>query len=752
MIRIYLLVLLCFYFSCENFAQTAYIKGKVTDSDTHETLIGVNIVLLNGNGAVTDVNGNYLVEAKEGKVTITFSYIGYRPETRNLTVNAGETKVLNINLETRSVEIDGIVVSAGKFEQKLGDVVVSMEVIRPKMIENNNFTNMEAVINQVPGVTVTDGQTSIRGGSGYSYGTGSRVMVLIDDLPILSSDAGDAKWDYFPLENIEQIEIIKGASSSLYGSSALNGVINIRTAFPREEPHSKIELFTGAYMNPKRSTLKWWGNTLRQFNGTTFSHSRKINNLDIVTGINILNDDGYRTQNFEKHTRFNLSLRYRDPGIKGLFYGFNTNGMYIDKSDFFLWVSADSAYKQNNAGVNTTTGYRFNFDPYVIYQTSENSRHSLRSRFFRVTNNISGENKDNRSDSYFAEYQYQHRFPLDLVWIAGTAGTFSNTFAALYGDHQSSNGAFFTQLDKKFLGKISLSFGLRWELYRLDHETEDSRPLFRAGINYQVAPYSFIRMSYGKGYRFPSIAEKYTATSLSSLNIFPNPDLKSETGWSSEIGIKQGIKISNWSGYADVAAFWTEYHDMMEFTFNLYGNDTLPFEDRIGFKSINVGNAQITGIDATITGQGEIWDIPATVLMGYTYTNPIDLNVDKNDTNNSSSSRILKYRFYHSAKADIELNYKKISFGISMIYNSKMINIDNVFEDGILGTQILPGLKEYRQTNGGYTVFDLRAGFQVTEMSKLAVIIKNLANREYMGRPGDVHPPRNIAFQYTLRI
>jgi len=70
-----------------------------------------------------------------------------------------------------------------------------------------------------------------QGGSGYSYGAGSRVLVLVDDLPLLSPDAGDVKWDYLPVENISQVEIIKGASSVLYGSSALNGIINVRTAY-----------------------------------------------------------------------------------------------------------------------------------------------------------------------------------------------------------------------------------------------------------------------------------------------------------------------------------------------------------------------------------------------------------------------------------------------------------------------------------------------------------------------------------------
>ena len=59
-------------------------------------------------------------------------------------------------------------------------------------------------------------------------------MVLVDDMPLISGDAGQVQWKLIATENINQVEVIKGASSALYGSSALNGVINIRTAFPSQ--------------------------------------------------------------------------------------------------------------------------------------------------------------------------------------------------------------------------------------------------------------------------------------------------------------------------------------------------------------------------------------------------------------------------------------------------------------------------------------------------------------------------------------
>ncbi len=121
-------------------------------------------------------------------------------------------------------------VSADRIEKRVAELSVSMNIVKPSVISQNHITEIQELINKTSGIEVLDGQASIRGGSGFSYGAGSRVLALIDGLPMLSADAGNIKWQYLPLENLAQIEIIKGASSVMYGSSALNGIINFRTA------------------------------------------------------------------------------------------------------------------------------------------------------------------------------------------------------------------------------------------------------------------------------------------------------------------------------------------------------------------------------------------------------------------------------------------------------------------------------------------------------------------------------------------
>ena len=654
-----------------------------------------------------------------------------------------------------------------------------MDVIKPEKLENNNTRQMDEVIKQIPGVDIMDGQPSIRGGSGYSYGAGSRVLILVDDLPMLSADVGDAKWNYIPVENVSQIEVIKGAASALYGSSALNGVINIRTAYPGDFPKTKITMYTGMYMNPERKELIWWGKTQPMFSGLSYLHTRKIGNLDFTVGGNFLINRGYRENNGEEHARTNINLRYRDKKIKGLSYGINGNIMEMDKTDFFLWQNADSgAWRQNPDGISETKGYRRNLDPYITYFDNKGNKHSLRTRYFGVSNEIVGDSlKNSFSDLYYAEYQYQKNMKNNYNGTFGISGSYAEINALLFGNHYSSNSSIYGQIDKK-IKKLTLSGGVRAEYYKIDQDQSITVlngdtinnspviPVFRMGANYNLFKYTFLRASFGQGYRFPSIAEKYTYTNLGALTIFPNPKIQPEKGWSAELGLKQGFKLADWNGFIDVAGFWTEYSNMMEYTFGFY--DTLTFDtltlgkdmitlDNIGFQSRNVGYAQITGVDISINGAGKILGIPTTLMLGYTYTNPIDLTVDMTDTLNSSKSNILKYRYYHSIKGDVEFKYLKFSTGFSFVYNSFIINIDEAFQQeliqGMPSSAILPGLKEYREKhNKGILVIDYRVSFSVTEFSKLSLMVKNITNKEYMGRPGDIQPPRNLALQYVLNF
>jgi iron complex outermembrane receptor protein len=752
-------------------AQQGIIKGHVSNGKNNETLPGVNIILDEKTGVTTDVNGVYEFKVNPGKVKLTYKFIGFSEVIKTFDVKPGKEILADIEMFEESMLIEGVVVSAGKFEQKISDVTVSMSVMKPKMIEDNNTNDMEEVLNKVPGLDIRDAQPSIRGGSGYSYGSGSRVLVLVDDLPMLSPDGGAAEWGFLPVENVSQVEVIKGASSALFGSSAMNGVINFRTAYPSTTPQTKFSLNTGIYMNPKREELIWWGEAQPMFGGFNFSHSRIIKKqLDLVVAGHGYNTTGYRQGEQGQQYRGNINLRYRPKKIEGLSFGVNSNFMMQQGTSFFLWKDADSgAWRQTSSSTKQNYGYRFNVDPYITYFGKKGSRHSLKTRFFQIVNDCKNDPaQNNSSEIYYGDYQYQKLIKNKLTWTAGLSAAYGKSYAKLFGNHSSANVSFYSQFDIKFWQRLSLSGGIRLEYYRVDTARAESdfafssktdtlkipvRPVFRAGLNYQVAKYTFLRASYGQGYRFPSIAEKYVSTDIGGLKIFPNPNLLPENGWSAEIGIKQGVRFLGWNGYIDIAGFWTEYYKMMEFTFGNYTpKDSTPDIKWFGFQSKNVGHARINGVDATFTGDGRIWNIPTAILIGYTFTNPIDLSGDT--TSRSTSSNVLKYRYYHSLKGGIEMSFGRFNVGVSVLYSSKIINIDKAFLGPLIPPfpdELLPGLKDYwEKYNKGSAVCDVRVGMDITESASIALIGKNIFNKEYSSRPGSIMPPRNIAIQCSL--
>ena len=135
--------------------------------------------------------------------------------------------------------------------------------------------------------------------------------------------------------------------------------------------------------------------------------------------------------------------------------------------------------------------------------------------------------------------------------------------------------------------------------------------------------------------------------------------------------------------------------------------------------------------------------------------NPISLNPDSTykQTFSDTSSNMLKYRFRHMAKLDIQASYKDFFLGVSARYNSHMVNIDKVFEESIGSEEILAGLKEYREKyNKGALVLDMRMGYTIQKRYKLNFIINNLLNAEYSSRPGDVQAPRNFIFQFQYNL
>lgn len=799
----FLFLLSAFFCSTAIYSQTAKIAGKITDNDK-EPIIGASVIYKKDItlGAVTDENGNYLLEVPPGKAIVVFRATGMTTDTIQIEIAEGDLKKLDFQMFPFQTKLEGVEIKVGKFDRPIEEQTVSLEIIRPELIENKNTRSIETALDQTPGLNILDGEPQIRGGSGFTFGVGSKVAVIVDDMPMLSGDAGRPEWGFIPVENIHQIEVIKGASSVLSGSSALSGAIHIRTAYPKSQPLTKVNLYSGFYSKPSIEGATWWKNA-PMIAGANVLHSRIAGQWDLVVGANFNYDHGYlgppvqdslvevyfpdtisrfnEKQMVAKRARVNFNIRHRSKKYRGLNYGINGNFMVSESPLVFAWLNDTTGLYQGYPGATfLQEQFLFNLDPFVNFITATQGKHHLRTRIMHADNEMTA-NQSNRSTTLYGDYMFQKTIASlkGIDFIGGVTGKYTDSYANMYvgsgtPNNKMLNLSAYAQVEKKVLNVLNVSVGGRLEYFQLNDSITALKPIFRAGASLKVHQETYLRASYGQGYRFPTITERFIRTGVGNFGVFANPDLKAESSWNAEIGIKQGVKFLGIYGYLDIAGFWQEYKNTIEYLFGFWGNSFTDMSNGFGFKFINTGNSRVLGIDASFSGKASLGKKAEMMFMlGYNYILPQTLSPDYvyavdsmmtnkdysyNSTSLDPSKRILKYRFLHNIKADVEVTFfKKFAIGASAKYFSKIHNMDGVieeFEDATKGpfVQSIRYMDYFKENQKAVWIFDARISYNISEQHKLAIISANVLNNSYSLRPLKIESPRTIMLQYTFKL
>lgn len=751
------------------FSQQVILTGKVLNNTTSEPIANAS-VMIKQYKTKTDTAGKFVLNVPQGKYILRVTAVGNKPYERKIELLGNVD--LTVSMETEVSQLDQFVFSGSKIERKAAQEVMSMNVIKPNLIAYTNAYDLSDVVNKVPGVSVIEGQISMRGGVGYSYSVGSRVMVMLDDMPLMGADLGDVRWKLLPIEAAEQIEVVKGATSVLYGSAALNGSINVRSGWPGAKPETKVTTYQGIADNPRRKETIWWERTTQPFNsGAFFSHRQQFGNFDLVMSGNVHMVKSHLQQTDEFRGRSYIKTRYRSKKIKGLSYGINSMFLAEKSGRFFLWANADSgALKPFDGSVGQDFWSIYTIDPHITYASpNKKTIHSLKMRKYNIVRyvdkNLNRNLYDAVADNYAVDYSWQRNWIKGLSTTTGFYGSYITAVSNVYaGRYQGYSYAFFSQADYKYK-RWNLSAGARYEVNRIDTVEENRRPLLKFGVNYQAAKKTFLRVNYGEGYRFPTIGERYVDDGVSVLRVFPNPQLRTEFGWTAEFGVKQGFKIANWNGQLDYALFWQEYTDLIEFVFNQYvpASPTNP-SGVVGFKAFNFQQARVGGMEASLSGSGAIGEVVINVLGGYTYSYPVNLAKDTSARNPVNymkdfvksmggidsayaATQLLPYRNRHLVKFDIEASYRKINIGYGVQYYSKFDNIDPLLYI------IIPGLPKFMRSIGdGDWVHQARIGVNINPNMTVSFIVSNFMNLEYATRPARMDAPRTFNLQMRFKI
>lgn len=628
------------FFVIASLAQAATIKGKVVEAESGNPLHGATVRLISTKyGAYSSGKGEYLIEnVPAGVYEIAVSLVGYETFKDSISLIDNEMKTFGVELESAALNIEGddlssdsefsefftqeAVVTAGKRLQAVQEVPISVGVVSKKSIDDRGITELDQALVYVPGVNVNGDQISIRGSSGFALGLGSRISLLINGFPLLSGDSGDMKFDAAPMYNVERVEVVKGAGSALYGTSALGGVINVITERPSVVPEIKARAFYGGYTAPKYDSWKFSNNYQKKY-GAEASYSRRIGDFSAIVSGNYLVDQSWR--------KFDDS--YKTGGFALLDYDFSDktrleilgNYVYSDAAEWVYWNSLDSATRPPTGTdltarvVSTKLASYFSLRHFYSNRFFSDLRGGIyRTNFFNNYAESNPEYRESLANSYYLELQNNIDFDTGLFLTGGATFTLNSVDSRTYGQNRQTIGAFYAQAEVNSLENFILTLGARAD-YETTTDAESNlqfSPKF--GALFEVSEKMTLRASVGRGFRAPTVGERYATAYFSGFEVVPNLDLKPERSVSYETGAKYALDFLNTKAELDLAIFQNDMYDLIEADF-VEGSDS-----RIKFQ--NITRARIRG--AELTARTLLFK--ALILeTALTAMDPVDLTLDK---------------------------------------------------------------------------------------------------------------------------
>ena len=211
---------------------TAPWSARVVESGTAHGIANVAIRALGPDtlSAQSDSRGRFELRLRgNSEYTIELRRIGFAPRRERVSVlSAGESTVHEFRLDRVAFSLDQVVVTAARREQRLADAVPSIEVIGRADIERSGASDLASVLTEQSGIVLQGGHPA--GAGAMLQGIGSeRVLVLLDGQPMTGRLSGVFDISRIPVSVVERVEVMKGPQSTMYGTEAMGGVINIIT-------------------------------------------------------------------------------------------------------------------------------------------------------------------------------------------------------------------------------------------------------------------------------------------------------------------------------------------------------------------------------------------------------------------------------------------------------------------------------------------------------------------------------------------
>ncbi len=533
--HILFITLLSFIYSFE-------INGFISDSKTNHPIIGVNVYLEDLRvGSSSDADGFFKFDSlNSGEYKLRFSHIGYDDYYIKLKVDS-DTK-LNISLRETFFLMDEIVTTGTRTDKIHQDTPIATEVISKKEIISSGATTLQEFLMQRSSIS----QISSVDGSGdlQILGMNSQhILILVNGQPITGKFNNRVSFDQISVNGIDRIELLKGPTSSLYGTEAMGGVINIiykdvdsnlftssfKYRFANKSEQNNIEGYV--------SIAKKWSKS-HMFSNIyikSINNNKSVEDIDI----NTIDERGFSsiyTYNLSDQNSINTRIEYynQDNTTKTLFGGLS------------------SSNEKKVSRVSTILNHTYLLD--IKNTIKQSVLYNVYSKKYGHKD-FSGEEGQDLTEESYLKYEFNLVRSLENSIInIGVESSLSNYLSdRVDGEEDVGLSSIYFQYDSDIINDLNVIMGSRLDYYSDDMFVNSPR----LGIMYHPGNRWKFRFTIGKGFRNPTFMEKYIDWYHEDFNytVKGNPELKAE----SSLGLYGGVEYYHPTFYQMSLSFYRNY-------------------------------------------------------------------------------------------------------------------------------------------------------------------------------------------------
>ncbi|MFY0606752.1 MAG: TonB-dependent receptor [Cyclobacteriaceae bacterium] len=551
----YLLWLMSYYSMV--YAQTGTISGNI--SNAGEAVEFATIGLQGTSfGAASDINGDFVIDKiPTGDYTLIVSSIGFLPHKQSISIDDKLGLELNIELTESTYKLDQVVVTGTMKEMSRLESPVPIEVFSGEFFKANPTPSVFESLQHVNGVRPQLNCNVCNTGDIHINGLeGPYTMILIDGMPIVSGLSTVYGLNGIPQALVDRIEVVKGPASTLYGSEAVGGLINIITKRPQAAPLVSADIFA----------TDW-----QEYNIDLGVKYKISQNVESLLGINYFNyqnpvdnnNDGFTDLTLQNRVSiFNkLNILRKDDKTLSL------AGRYVYENRWggqMQWTEADRGGDQ----VYGESIYTNRWELFGVYQLP--SRENIE---FQFSANGHNQNSVYGELSYVAD-QYVGFSQLTwnkeimnhdlLLGLSYRYTYYDDNTPATFNSNSNVNESAITHLPGLFLQnelqvneQNNLLLGLRYD-YNSQHGS-----ILTPRLNYKWNSYdkmNIFRWSLGNGYRVANVFTEDHAALTGARDIVFASELQPETSWNTNINyVKKIYTIKNVFVGLDASAFYTYF-------------------------------------------------------------------------------------------------------------------------------------------------------------------------------------------------